>query len=99
MNALKCARTISAATLLATALAHPAAAQSAAVQSANAVLRDTVGQEVGTVSLSEIPAGVLFTLSLKAMPPGQHAFHVHAMGRTITSPILPETPATGSPAA
>jgi hypothetical protein len=50
---MKCARTVSVTALLATALVRPAAAQSA-----NALLRDTNRQDVGTVSLLQTPAGV-----------------------------------------
>ncbi|MGZ3293143.1 MAG: hypothetical protein ACXU9D_07695, partial [Xanthobacteraceae bacterium] len=60
MTILKRAGTIGVAGLLATALAHPAAAESA-----NAVLKDANGQDVGTVSLSQTPAGVLLKVSLK----------------------------------
>jgi Cu-Zn family superoxide dismutase len=76
MNIPKCARTISVATLLTTALVRPAAAQSA-----NALLKDANRQDVGTVSLSQIPAGVLLKVSLKGMLPGEHAFHIHAVGK------------------
>src|SRR5262249_27301440 len=67
---------IGATTLLTMGLAVPAVAQSA-----NAALKDTTGQDVGTISLSQTPAGVLLKLSLKRLPPGEHAFHFPALGK------------------
>ena len=76
MMILKYLRTVGAAALLTTAMALPAVAQSA-----KAVLHDKSGKEVGTVDLLQTPAGVLLKLALKGVPAGEHAFHLHAIGK------------------
>jgi Cu-Zn family superoxide dismutase len=53
----------------------------AVAQSAKATLKDQKGAEVGTVDLAQTPAGVMLRLSLKGLPGGEHAFHIHAAGR------------------
>ena len=37
--------------------------------------------EVGAVQLTETPHGVLLRLALKGGAPGEHAFHIHAVGK------------------
>ena len=76
MSMLKCLGAGSAALLLTTALALPAAAQSA-----KAALKDKSGKDVGTAELMQVPDGVLIKLALKGAPAGDHAFHIHAVGK------------------
>ena len=53
----------------------------AEAQTAKAALKDQSGKDVGQVQLLQTPHGVLLKLSVKGVPPGDHAFHVHAVGK------------------
>ena len=48
---------------------------------AKASLKDATGKDVGSVQLIQTPHGVLLRMSLKGVAPGEHAFHVHAVGK------------------
>ncbi|GGD15776.1 superoxide dismutase family protein [Aquisalinus flavus] len=47
---------------------------------ARAVLMDPDGNEVGTVSFTQTPNGVLIRAGLMNVPAGEHGFHIHETG-------------------
>ena len=57
------------------------ASPSAQAQTAKASLKDASGKDVGQVQLLQTPQGVLLKLSVKGVPAGEHAFHIHAVGK------------------
>jgi Cu-Zn family superoxide dismutase len=53
----------------------------AAAQTAKATLKNAEGKEVGSAALTQTPAGVLIRLSVKGLPAGERAFHIHGVGK------------------
>ena len=70
------ARWFCAAAMMGCLMAAPAHAQNA-----KAALKDAQGKDVGQVQLIQTPHGVLLKMRLKGVPPGERAFHIHAVGK------------------
>jgi Cu-Zn family superoxide dismutase len=57
------------------------AAPAFAADKAQAILKDADGKEVGHATLIGTKGGVLITLDLTAVPAGERAIHIHAVGK------------------
>jgi Cu-Zn family superoxide dismutase len=77
MKLLRCASLLAAIAILSV----PSIIAVEAAETAKAMLKDAKGEDMGSVSLTQTSAGVLLQLSLKGVPAGEHAFHIHAVGK------------------
>ncbi|HEX6748545.1 MAG TPA: superoxide dismutase family protein [Longimicrobium sp.] len=48
---------------------------------ATAVMQDAAGKELGTVTLTDAADGIAVSGAITGLPPGEHGFHVHAVGQ------------------
>ena len=64
-----------------TAMLLAAATLPSQAQTAKATLAGADGKDAGSVTLTQTPNGVLLSLTVKGLPAGEHAFHVHAVGK------------------
>src|ERR1700759_5724772 len=70
--------TLAAATLL--GVATPALAAKPPKVKLDFITVDGVGKPAGTITIKETKDGVVLMTDLKALPPGEHGFHLHEKG-------------------
>lgn len=62
-------------------LAVAGAAHAQKTSSAHADLVDSQGDKIGTAKLTQTKKGVKIDLQVSKLPPGDHAFHIHTVGK------------------
>jgi Cu-Zn family superoxide dismutase len=60
---------------------YAAPAKKTPAPTAKAVLLSAEGKEVGTVALTQTKAGVRLRVTVQDLTPGEHGFHIHAVGK------------------
>ena len=53
----------------------------AATGQASAVMRDSAGRELGTLTLADAAGGIAVSGTLRGVVPGTHGFHIHTTGQ------------------
>jgi len=60
--------------------AAPAAADSNKAAAVTAAMKDSAGKDLGTLTLSDTPDGIIVMGSLTGLPKGDHGIHLHTVG-------------------